>query len=269
MDAKVSLISIKDNTTVSMTTTRTGSYDFSITSEEAKDYTLSVEKDGYATQSSVVSIVGATDKANSDSRSIELKKATEEPKAVTKKDPVAVKFSVRVVDATSKQALDAKVSLTSVKDNKTVASANAGTGSYDFAITAEGSNDYRLSVEKEGYIFQNTVVSISKAGARTIELRKPSVGVSQILHNIYFDFNKATFKQESYDELGKLETMMKQNSAMKLEIAGHTDSFGSDFYNKQLSLARASAVRNFLTSKGIDVKRVNAAGYGDTRPLGQ
>ena len=93
------------------------------------------------------------------------------------------------------------------------------------------------------------------------------VGVTQILHNIYFDFNRATFKQESYAELSKLETMMKQNSNLKLEIAGHTDSFGPDSYNKKLSLARASAVRTFLTSKGIETGRVTAAGYGDTRPL--
>jgi outer membrane protein OmpA-like peptidoglycan-associated protein len=98
-------------------------------------------------------------------------------------------------------------------------------------------------------------------------LRKPTVGVTQILHNIYFDFNKATFKQESYDELSKLETMMKQNSNIRVEIGGHTDSWGPDAYNKKLSLARASAVKSFLTSKGIDVRRVTAQGYGDTRPL--
>ncbi|HEX8059687.1 MAG TPA: OmpA family protein [Cyclobacteriaceae bacterium] len=269
MDAKVSLISVKDNTVVNMTSTRAGVYDFSVTSEEARDYKLSVEKDGYASQIVVVSLAGASDKANSVTRTVELKKADPtvkpEPPVVTKKE-TSVKFSVKVVDAGSKQALDAKVSLTSVKDNKAVKVTGTGVGSYEFTI-ADGTKDFKLSVEKAGYIFQNTVVSVSSSTTRTIELRKPAVGVSQILHNIYFDFNKATFKQESYDELGKLENMMKQNSAMRLEIAGHTDSFGSDAYNKKLSLARASAVRTFLTSKGIDVKRVSAAGYGDTRPL--
>jgi outer membrane protein OmpA-like peptidoglycan-associated protein len=262
-DAKVSLISVKDKTSVSMTTTRTGAYDFSITSEEAQDYTLSIEKDGYVTQSSVLSIVGASDKANNPQRTIELKKGTNEP---AKKEPQPARFSVKVVDASTKQPLDAKVSLTSVKDRK-VMDVSGGGGSYDFTIKQEGPNDYRLSVEKEGYVFQNTVISIAGTASRTIELRKPSVGVTQILHNIYFDFNKATFKNESYDELGKLETMLKQNSGMRVEIAGHTDSWGSDAYNKQLSLARASAVKAYLTSKGIDIKRVTAAGYGDTRPL--
>jgi outer membrane protein OmpA-like peptidoglycan-associated protein len=217
-------------------------------------------------------------------RNIELKKdaaATEPPKDPVKEPVTAtnttnttknaqpVKLSVKVVDAATKQAVDAKVSLTSVKDNKIVAVTSARAGTYDFTITQDQAKDYRLSVEKQGYVFQNTVINIAGPNAvtRTIELRKPTVGVTQILHNIYFDTDKATLKQESYDELGKLEAMMKQNANMKLEIAGHTDSFGSDAYNKKLSLARASAVRKFLTSKGIDVKRVTAAGYGDTRPL--
>jgi outer membrane protein OmpA-like peptidoglycan-associated protein len=275
-EARAILTVVNDNIPVGMTTTRVGSYDFNITSEEAKEYNLAVEKDGYIFQNIPITLPGASDKANIVSRTVELKKiGAPETKATTSTNtttpadnkPVSPKFSIKVVDAATKQALDAKVSLTSVKDKKVVAVTNAGKGSYDFAITGDRAKDYRLSVEKDGYVFQNIIVNVAGPSTRTIELRKPSVGVSQILHNIYFDFNKATFKQESYDELGKLETMMKQNSGMKLEIAGHTDSFGSDAYNKKLSLARASAVRNFLTSKGIDTKRVSAAGYGDTRPL--
>lgn len=276
-EAKVSLTSVKDNSVITMTTTRAGAYDFAVTDKETKDYTLVVEKDGFETQKIVVNIAGASDKANAVNRNVELKKATAEPpvvKPVVKNDAkVPLKFSVKVLDAGTKQALDAKVSLTSAKDGKTVAMTSGGSGAYDFTITAEEAKDYRLSIEKEGYVFQNTTINIAGASnqaktiTRTVELRKPAAGVTQILHNIYFDFNKATFKQESYDELGKLEAMMKQNASMKLEIAGHTDSFGSDSYNKKLSLARASAVKTFLTSKGIDIKRVTAAGYGDTRPL--
>lgn len=190
-----------------------------------------------------------------------------------KKELLPLKFFVRIFDATSKAPLDARVSLTSVKDNTVIDMANTRTGAYDFSITAEEAKDYRLSIEKEGYLFQNTTINLagaseqSKTVTRTVELKKPVVGVTQVLHNIYFDFNKATFKQESYAELSKLETMLKQNSNLKVEIAGHTDSFGPDAYNKKLSLARASAVRSFLTSKGIETGRVTAAGYGDTRPL--
>jgi outer membrane protein OmpA-like peptidoglycan-associated protein len=266
MDAKVSLVAVNDKAAVPMTTTRAGAYDFAVTTEETKDYTLLVEQTGYVSQNIVLNIAGASEKANALTHTFELKKGTNEPPVEVKKEPQPTRFSVKVIDAATKQALDAKVSLTSVKDNKAVAMTGRA-GSYDFSITDATAKDFRLSVEKDGYVFQNTVVSITGAATRTVELRKPSVGVSQILHNIYFDFNKATFKQESYDELGKLENMMKQNANIKVEIAGHTDSFGPDSYNKKLSLARASAVRTFLTSKGIANARVTAAGYGDTRPL--
>lgn len=266
IDAEVSLIAVKDKGAVGMTTTRAGSYDFTITTEETKDYSLSVKKEGYALQNTVIKIAGASDKANAVTHTFELKKATAEPAPVVKKEPTSVTFSVKVVDAATKEALDAKVSLTSAKDNKAVAIASSRAGAYDFAITDAA--NYRLSVEKEGYIFQNTVVNIAGASAtRTVELRKPSVGSSQILHNIYFDVDKATFKQESYEELGKLESMLKQNAALKIEIAGHCDSWGSSAANQRLSQARATAVRTFLLSKGINTNRVTAQGYGEKRPL--
>lgn len=268
MDAKVTLVSVKDNVAVPMTTTRAGVYDFAVTSTEAKDYKLLVEQDGYVSDNEVINLAGASDKANNVARNIELKKATEpavtktEPK---KETPKSVKLSVKVIDAATRQPLDANLSLTFVKDKKIAAVTKTGTGSYDFAVATEG--DYKLSVEKEGYVFQNMTVAVAGTVNKTVELKKPAVGVTQILHNIYFDYNKATFKPESYDELNKLENMMKQNGNIRLEIAGHTDSWGPDDYNKKLSLARASAVRAFLIKKGIDTKRVTAAGYGDTRPL--
>ena len=98
-------------------------------------------------------------------------------------------------------------------------------------------------------------------------MRKLRVGVSSILRNMYFDFGKATFTKESYNELNKLETMMKQNTGMQVEISGHTDSVGPKVYNQQLSQSRANAVKNFLTSKGVDARRIKTMGYGETNPI--
>jgi outer membrane protein OmpA-like peptidoglycan-associated protein len=102
---------------------------------------------------------------------------------------------------------------------------------------------------------------------RTVEMRKVAVGVSGILRNIYFDFDKASFKTESYTELNKLEAMLAQNSNITVEIAGHTDAVGTKEYNQNLSLRRAQAVKNYLTKKGIDARRVKPVGYGKSRPL--
>ena len=72
---------------------------------------------------------------------------------------------------------------------------------------------------------------------------------------------KRPFKTESYAELNKLEAMLAQNSSMIVEIAGHTDAVGTKEYNQYLSLKRAQAVKDYLTKKGIDARRVKPVGY--------
>jgi outer membrane protein OmpA-like peptidoglycan-associated protein len=195
-----------------------------------------------------------------------------------KKEPEKIKakpliYLVKVVDAETKKPLESKVRLQSLKDNVVIGVEPQFEGEYQFTITAESPNNYKLSVEREGYIFVNQTVPIEGASAesktvtKTVELRKIVEGARSVLRNIYFDFDKASFKTESYAELNKLEAMMKQNSSTKVEIGGHTDVVGTKDFNKQLSVRRANAVRAFLTSKGIDPRRVTAVGYGKEKPL--
>jgi outer membrane protein OmpA-like peptidoglycan-associated protein len=88
-----------------------------------------------------------------------------------------------------------------------------------------------------------------------------------ILRNVYFDFDKWSFKDETYNELNKLERMMQQNPNMKVEIGGHSDIVGPKNYNIFLSRKRAEAVKDFLTKKGIDSRRIKVVGYGTSKPL--
>jgi outer membrane protein OmpA-like peptidoglycan-associated protein len=184
-----------------------------------------------------------------------------------------IKYIVNIVDAESNNPMEAKVRMQGLKDNVMVGAIGQSGGAYEFAIKSSKPKDYRLSVEKEGYVFQNLNVKVEgattseKTITKTIEMRKLAVGVVSILRNIYFDYEKATFKTEAYPELNKLETMMKQNENLQVEIGGHTDSYGNNKYNKVLSERRANAVKSFLTSKGIDTRRVKTVGYGETKPL--
>jgi outer membrane protein OmpA-like peptidoglycan-associated protein len=54
---------------------------------------------------------------------------------------------------------------------------------------------------------------------------------------------------------------------VNIEVAGHTDSRGSDAYNIKLSQRRAEAVRDYLISKGIAADRLSAKGYGESQPV--
>ena len=198
----------------------------------------------------------------------------EEPKKEEPKKAIQpIKYLINVVDAETKMPLDAKVRMQGLKDKVVVGAVDKGEGVIEFTITATTAKEYRLSVEKEGYIFQTINVKIEgtstaeKTLNKTVELRKLVVGAVSILHNIYFDFNKASFRTESYGELNKLETMMKQNQNLQVEISGHTDFVGPKEFNKSLSQRRANAVKSFLTSKGIDTRRVKAVGYGEEKPL--
>jgi outer membrane protein OmpA-like peptidoglycan-associated protein/tetratricopeptide (TPR) repeat protein len=197
-----------------------------------------------------------------------------EPKPEVKpKQKFPLRYVVRVVDASTGQPLSARVRLQGARDNIVVAGTPKETGVTEFIINAEEAKDYRLSVEQEGYAFVNQNIRLQGASeqerteVRTVELRKLVTGVVSVLRNIYFDFDKATFRTESYTELNKLERMMAENPNIKVEIAGHTDNIGTAAYNMQLSQRRAEAVKDYLVKKGIDPRRITAKGYGKTRPL--
>jgi outer membrane protein OmpA-like peptidoglycan-associated protein/tetratricopeptide (TPR) repeat protein len=195
------------------------------------------------------------------------------PEPEEKKQLFPLRYQVNVVESGSGKPLDAKVRLQGLRDNVVVAGTATAAGSMEFIIRSEETKDYRLSVELEGYAFVNQNVRLDGASdrertvTRTVELRKLTTGVVSVLRNIYFDFDKATFRTESYTELNKLERMMAENPNLKVEIAGHTDAVGTAAYNKILSQRRAEAVKDFLTKKGIDPRRITAVGYGKTRPL--
>jgi OOP family OmpA-OmpF porin len=67
--------------------------------------------------------------------------------------------------------------------------------------------------------------------------------------------------------LDEVAQLLAKNPTARLNIEGHTDSTGSIQLNQQLSQSRADAVKNYLVQKGIDPVRLNASGYGSSRPI--
>jgi OOP family OmpA-OmpF porin len=83
----------------------------------------------------------------------------------------------------------------------------------------------------------------------------------------FFDFNKDTLKPEGR---AKLDDLVSKMSGINLEViiaVGHTDSVGGDAYNQKLSVKRADAVKNYLTSKGVEKNRVYTEGKGEKQPV--
>lgn len=88
---------------------------------------------------------------------------------------------------------------------------------------------------------------------------------------ILFETNKAVIKRDS---LAVLDGMAEVINACKpvvasrgIEVGGHTDDAGNDAYNQRLSEQRANAVKDYLTSKGIDGNAIKAVGYGESKPV--
>ena len=83
----------------------------------------------------------------------------------------------------------------------------------------------------------------------------------------FFDFAKSKLKPEAQ---AKLTDLVDKTKGVNLEViiaVGHTDSVGGDAANQKLSVARAEAVKAFLTSKGIEKNRVYTEGKGEKQPV--
>jgi len=88
-----------------------------------------------------------------------------------------------------------------------------------------------------------------------------------VMNNINFEVNSYTLKSASYGVLDGIATMMTDHPEISLNVHGHTDSDGTKKANQTLSENRAKSVRDYLTSKGVDVSRLSSSGYGEEMPV--
>ncbi len=93
-----------------------------------------------------------------------------------------------------------------------------------------------------------------------------SVSKPVVIDNIFYDFDKATLRPESKAALDEMAQVMRDNPNITIEMAAHTDRKGSDDYNIRLSRRRAQSVIDYLISAGIQPDRLQAQGYGKSRP---
>jgi len=87
------------------------------------------------------------------------------------------------------------------------------------------------------------------------------------LSGVYFGFDKSTLTQAGKDTLEAAVKYLNANPGAKVEIQGHTDSIGTDAYNRSLSDRRATAVMKHLRSRGIDAARMTTKGLGESEPV--
>ncbi|MCP4675208.1 MAG: OmpA family protein [Deltaproteobacteria bacterium] len=98
-----------------------------------------------------------------------------------------------------------------------------------------------------------------------VEITDTHIRINQKIH---FAYNKAKIKKTSYWILSQVAQVLKDNPEINLSIEGHTDSRGSDKYNKKLSTRRAKAVMDHLVKKGgLSRSRLTSKGFGESKPI--
>ncbi len=93
-----------------------------------------------------------------------------------------------------------------------------------------------------------------------------SINKPVVIDNIFYDYDKATLRPESKTALDEMVQIMRDNPNITIEMASHTDRHGSEKYNIDLSQRRAKSVIDYLIAAGISSDRLQAQGYGKSRP---
>lgn len=105
-----------------------------------------------------------------------------------------------------------------------------------------------------------------QAGER-ISLKGCGTGDVIVLRGVNFEFDKARLAANARTILDNVAEELAAYPEIQVELGGHTDAKGSDAYNQTLSDQRASAVMRYLAGKGIDLARMTAVGFGESRPV--
>jgi outer membrane protein OmpA-like peptidoglycan-associated protein len=111
----------------------------------------------------------------------------------------------------------------------------------------------KLRAELEG-----TGVSVTRIGDN-ITLNMPG--------NVTFATDSSDLSPAFFEVLGSVGKVLKEFDQTIIEVAGHTDSTGSDSYNQALSERRASSVSAYLQARNISAQRFITLGVGEQRPI--
>jgi OOP family OmpA-OmpF porin len=136
-------------------------------------------------------------------------------------------------------------------------------------VTSCGSsqNAQQLSAPASFQRYAKNVV-VGAAPLPPVAAAPPSACAGAIrLRGIEFGFDKADVTDASKVVLDTAIETIANCKELRVKVNGHTDSVGTEAYNKGLSERRARAVRDYLVSKGVGEGRLSAQGFGEEKPL--
>lgn len=184
----------------------------------------------------------------------------------------------KLIDAKTGQPIGARIVYEDLTTGKEVGIAHTNPETGEYEIHLPGGKNYGFRAEAEGHLSENQnldlkdfkkdgVVANKDIMLAPIGLATVEQDATIVLNNIFFDFNKAILKSESFPELNRIVDLMNQKSTMLVELAGHADATGPENYNLILSEQRAKAVGKYIAGKGIAKERIAVVFYGESKPI--
>lgn len=146
------------------------------------------------------------------------------------------------------------------------AQAQAAAAAQKAEQAAAEANRLRLQAEQEK---QQLRAQLLRQLNAVLETKDTDRGLVVTMADVLFDTGKYTLRPAAREKLAKLSGIVLGHPGLKLAAEGHTDSTGASEYNQRLSVKRAEAVADYLSSQGVPSDSLSASGFGDTRPIAQ
>lgn len=174
-------------------------------------------------------------------------------------------------DAATGEKTEGRITLEDYESGAVLVEHDALSGADMLAVLPAGKR-YTMRVLKQGYMPYAEDISVPEtvpveSHSQFVELRKIKVREQGVLNNIFFDTDQYTLLPSSRTELNFLVRFLTDNPSVRIEIAGHTDSEGTEEWNLKLSENRAKEVYKYLLTSKIPPGRLSFKGYGRRVPI--
>lgn len=181
-------------------------------------------------------------------------------------DPVRITIEGLVMDKDEEPVKNAIIRIVG-NDGSNQKEVARDDGSFSFAL--QRGVKYVMLAGAKGYLNQKQEFasdSTMEDANYWVEFILPSISKPSVVENIFYDYDKADLRPESKTALNELIAVLHDNTNVTIEMASHTDRWGSDAYNINLSERRAKSVVDYLVENGISRDRLQPHGYGKSRP---
>lgn len=181
-------------------------------------------------------------------------------------DPVRITIEGLVMDKDEEPVTNAIIRIVG-NDGSNQKEVARDDGSFSFAL--QRGVKYVMLAGAKGYLNQKQEFasdSTMEDANYWVEFILPSISKPSVVENIFYDYDKADLRPESKTALNELIAVLHDNPNVTIEMASHTDRWGSDAYNINLSERRAKSVVDYLVENGISRDRLQPHGYGKSRP---